>query len=102
MDPNLVAMKKKAYQGLKDALIIAMEKNEITEENTQESAEYITTQLDLVANHGEFMVFLERLINKWPIYRNVFIGFKSEETQKKDTEKLSEVQNRLKQLISTQ
>lgn len=98
MNPSLQELQKKAYQQLLDAMIVGLEKGEMTTEESQASSRKITRNLDGIESHTELLLFLQSLSNTYPAYKGVFVNFKQEETAHKDEQKLAAVQAKLQKL----
>jgi len=98
MNPSLQDLQKKAYQQLLDVMIVALEKGDMTAEESQESSRRIIRNLDGIESHTELLLFLQSLSNTYPAYKGVFVNFKQEETTHKDEQKLAAVQAKLQKL----
>jgi len=99
MNPlSLQDLQKKAYKELLDAMIMALEKGEMTAEDSKTSSRKIMRNLDGIESSTELLLFLQDLSNKYPGYKGVFVKFKQEETAYKDNVKLAAVQAKLQKL----
>lgn len=92
--------RKKIYDDLADTMIAGLINGEILDEESKDSSKYILSNLDNIKTEQELMQFLEDLANKWSVYRTVLLKLKNEQVKSEDVKKLSEVQNKLHQLIT--
>ena len=92
--------KKKANEALVAALITSIEKGEMADEELQKSARYIRYNMNVIASHEEFLLFLHDLADHWPAYKGVFLQFKGENVAKEDTAKMAEIQSKLQAMIA--
>lgn len=95
IQPITEAERSSVYDDLFHAVYYAIEKAEITEEDAQESADFILKRLDTIQTKQELLTFLEELANKWTIYSNVFLLAKSENQTK---EKIQDIQQQIDKL----
>ncbi len=95
-------LKKEAYDNLKDLMIDSLEKGSLTSDEVQESARYISFHLDPVESTIELLLFLEDLAGHWPAYQMAYINFKSAHELHHQEQKVTEIQDKLKQFINTQ
>jgi hypothetical protein len=97
--------KKKLYSELAEIMISAMEKGELGDTDSAESAQFIIDNFEKIKTKVEVYLFLEQLYIKWPLYKDVFdkfeLGMKTAESTQKDQAKLAEVQQKLNQLIQS-
>jgi hypothetical protein len=98
MNPSILALQKKAYQQLLDAMIIALEKGEMTVDDSKTSSKKIVRNLDRIENHTELLLFLQSLADKYPAYKSVYINIMQEELAHKDEQKLTELKSKLQKL----
>jgi len=93
--PVTAQLREKVYNDLWEATLHAMDKEELSEEDAQEVADFILGKLDTVQTHPELFSFLEELASKWPVYSNVFLLLKSEEMNQ---DKIHTIQQQLQQV----
>ena len=71
-------IRNNVYNDLFAAIYDALKKEEITEDEAQNTAEFILPRLDSVKTKDELIAFLSELAEKWPVYSNVYLLTKSE------------------------
>jgi len=98
MATSLEELKNKTYEQLKEAMVNALVKKDLSEEEMGESARYISFHLGAVESPEELMLFLDDLSNRWVIYKDACLALKKEETQQEDQERLQKAQEELKNL----
>ena len=79
-------------------MIVALEKGEMTAEDSEISSRKIVRNLDGIESHTELLLFLKSLSDKYPAFKGVFVNYKQEETNYKDSQKLAQVQTKLQKL----
>lgn len=91
--------KTEAYDMLKDALLKGLEKEDLSDYDVTRSARYINTHLEAVATPKQLVFFLKDLTDTWKTYGQVYVHFKQKDVASADQTKMTEIQNKLKQLI---
>lgn len=92
-------IKTETYDMLKDALLKGLEKEELSDYDITRSSRYITTHLEAVATPKQLVFFLKDLTDKWKTYGQVYLHFKQKDVMSADQTKMTEIQDKLKQLI---
>ena len=95
---TLQDLQKKVYAELLDAAVLALEKDEMTAEDSEKSSRSIIRNLDGLESYTELIFFLRDLASQYPAYRSTYITYKQNEVAIKDQKKLEEVQAKLQQL----
>lgn len=88
-------LKNKAFAKLKEKVIEVIEEGEVTEEEVENSANFITYHLTPVEGAEELMLFLKDLVQRWKFYETVYLEFEKEFSEEETKSKLSEVKNQL-------
>lgn len=98
-DEQLVQMKNKLYDDLAETLLQGIVNQSISTELSQEIAQTILHRLDAVKSRDELLEFLHNLATQWSAYNPFYIKMKYEDEQKKDDQKLKDVQSKLQQFM---
>ena len=92
------AARKIVYDDLADGLIEALEEGNVSEEEAKKSSIFALEELEKIQTKAGLLVFLEKLSSSWPMYNNVYLKTKTEETKKEDQEQIGEVQEEIDKL----
>lgn len=98
-DGQLVQMKNKLYDDLAETLLQGIVNQSISTELSQQIAQTILHRLDAVKSRDELLEFLHNLATQWSAYNPFYIKMKYEDEQKKDDQKLKDVQSKLQQFM---
>lgn len=75
----------------------ALEDGTVTLEQLPEISSYILDNIDTITNHGQLMTFLTELSQKWPVFSNVLTMEQGEVQEKKEDQKIEQVENLIKE-----
>lgn len=92
------AARKIVYDDLADALIEALEKGNVSEKEAKKSSIFVLGELEKIQTKSALLVFLEKLSSSWPMYNNVYLKTKTEETKKDAQEQISEIKEELQKI----
>ncbi len=79
-----VRLKDEAKKSLVNKIILGLEMKQIDLTQKKDSASYILDHIEEVKNYSEFVLFLDALKSKWPIFLDVYNIFKNRFYQEKE------------------
>ena len=94
--------KEQINKDFNDALMLALENDQITVEESEKSADFMLQNFGEVSSKASLLIFLEELSSTWPAYKNFYLKQKGEETAADDQAKISEIQSNLDTLSNNQ
>jgi hypothetical protein len=86
--------REKVYKDLWQVTLSSLEHGELSEDDSQVVADFVLERLDNINTYSELFLFLDNLSNRWPIFSNIYLLIKSEETNK---DKIDSIQKQLQQ-----
>lgn len=81
-------------------IITGLETKRLTLPEMKESANYILDHLDKIKNYSEFIVFLDQLKTKWPIFTQVFGLYNNKFYQEKEKVVIDRLSKFIKSQVS--
>ncbi|MBI5122656.1 hypothetical protein HZA75_02235 [Candidatus Roizmanbacteria bacterium] len=101
MDQNLSAEeKKKIYDELFDVFFIQLKTKKLAVEEGRKIAGYILDNFNPVDKKNDFLNFLEKLCEKWPLFNNYFLNKKGKSAQEQDKKKIEEITAKINKFIN--
>lgn len=91
---------EKGYTRIKELLFRAATEGTMEMSVIQEAAQFTTLHYDLVESKQELFVILQKMAEKWPIIKQVYIELKAEESKQTDQQKLEDLQKKLRELTN--
>jgi hypothetical protein len=91
-------LKNEVKASLLQMIISGLEAKTLTLVDMKKSANYILDHIEKIKNYSQFMVFMDELKTKWPIFKNSYDLY----SNKFYKEKEEEVINKLQGFIKTQ
>lgn len=95
--PIDAAYRDKIGMLLTDRLISALKNNEISEEEMPNVTSFILGGIDAVQTQEQMLTFLQDLNTKWPIFSSVVTVEKGESIEKRDEEKVEQMEELIKE-----
>lgn len=77
-------LKDEAKKNLINKIILGLEMKQIDLTQKKDSASYILDHIEEVKNYSEFVIFLDDLKRKWPIFLDVYNLFNNRFYQEKE------------------
>lgn len=75
----------------------ALEDGTVTLEQLPEISSYILDNIDTITTHDQLMTFLTNLSQKWPVFSDVLTMEEGEVQEKKEDQKIEQVEDLLKE-----
>ena len=104
MDPNTKSfteeMRKQIYEKLADDLIAGLEKGEMTTNDSEESSEFILSELEKATTKEDALLFLQALATRWPSYQNAYLWIRKEILQAQDQQQAQDVAEKIQKIAS--
>ena len=94
--------KDEIYKKFTDALVFALENNQITVVESELSSDFVLQNLDEVTSQESLLIFLKDLSVMWPAFKDLYLKEKGEETTVENQTKIAEIQNSLDALSGNQ
>ncbi|GEM_PF-6858888 len=97
MDNTSVSEEQKnnLYNELYDALLTGLQTSTLSHEDSQFSAEFILESLDKIDSEDSMLFFLQDLANRWPVYKDTYLKYKDNDTQKQEASTLDATREKL-------
>lgn len=86
--------RKKVYDILAELLLKGLDLGNpdvFDVKDSEDSAEFIASKLDLVKTRGELLEFLKQLSEQWDVYRAAYVDMQKEDLMRKVQEELSQL-----------
>jgi len=93
---ELMEKKNKLYDDLAEVMLQGIINESISSELSHEITITILKKLDSVKSRDELLEFLHNLATKWSAYNPFYVKLKYEDEQKKDDQKMKDIQSKLK------
>lgn len=89
-------LKNEVKASLLQMIISGLEAKTLTLVGMKESANYILNHIEKIKNYSQFMVFMDELKTKWPIFKNSYDLYSNKFYQEKEKEVISKLQGFIK------
>ena len=100
MDQNSTTFDEKLKNEVKAALlqeiISSLEAKNLTLVGMKESANYILDHIEKIKNYSQFMVFMDELKSKWPIFKNSYNLYSNKFYQEKEKQVINKLSSYIK------
>ncbi len=91
-----VNLKNKVKADLLHAIISGLEAKTLNLVGMKASANYILDHIEAIKNYSQFMVFMDELKTKWPVFKNSYNLYGNKFYQEKEKEVISKLQGFIK------
>lgn len=99
VSPELVKMKNKLYDDLAEVTLQGIINESIPSDLAHEISLIVLEKLDAIKTRDELLEFLHNLATKWTSYNPFYVKLKYEDEQKKDDQKMKDIQSKLQQFM---
>ncbi len=103
-DKNLIdsleKLRKKIYDDTADVLIEGLKEGKISMQDSEKMARFVNTIVPVIKNKSEAVTFLDMLMKRWDVYKNVCTIIKYQQKEEETQEKLQQIQQKLYQFTS--
>lgn len=99
ISPEFVKKKNQLYDDLAEVMLQGIINESISSELSHEIALNILQRLDNIKTRDELLEFLHNLATQWSAYNPFYIKMKYEDEQKKDDQKMKDIQSKLQQFV---
>jgi hypothetical protein len=89
-------LKNEVKASLLQMIISGLEAKTLTLSGMKESANYILDHIEKIKNYSQFMVFMDELKTKWPIFKTSYDLYSNIFYQEKEKQVISKLQSFIK------
>jgi len=89
-------LKNEVKASLLQTIISGLEVKTLTLASMKESANYILDHIEKIKNYSQFMVFMDELKTKWPIFKNSYDLYSNKFYQEKEKRMIDKLSSYIK------
>ena len=89
-------LKNEVKATLLQTIISGLEAKTLTLAGMKESANYILDHIEKIKNYSQFMIFMDELKTKWPIFKNSYDLYSNKFYQEKEKQVISKLSSYIK------
>ncbi len=89
-------IKNQIYKQIVDIMLVALENNAMTSEDSEEASMFIIDRLDSATDEFYLDALLEEFVDRWPVFSPLLQPKREEEAKIIDAQNIANIQNEIK------